>query len=471
MSSEFQNNFDGENPDDMNKKIRMYRKALRNSKADDNSLPSPEIIEDLVNYCIENEKYDEAYDFSALWIEYFPFSSEAWQKRGIAQLHLNMPKNSIKSLEKAISINPSDAESFINLSAASDTLGNHEKALEYIEEAIRIEPDNEDALFQYGLTLQNLFMYEKAEEVFKYLLQNEDFKQEALIELGFIASTIGNYQEAIHYNKLSIDEDPYDYNQWYNLGMLYFDNEQFIHAVEAFDMALAIKEDFVSALVYKAKSYAEAGKPAEAIIGFNEALLLVPDDTETMMQLAGVYADAGDYAQAIQLYTVLADRRPFNYEPYFNRGLCHDALEHYTKAIKDYDRALEFNTNVPELWHAKADALYNKGDIFDAIDCYKMVVELDPFNYSALLDLAEVYFEIEKFEYCIQTLDELVNISPKLFEANYLYSKVYALLGNYKKAASYLEKSIFLSKKKVDYKSDFLDLGIDYKEVEKFLTL
>src|SRR5438132_9843365 len=41
----------------------------------------PDILEELVDYCIEQEKFEEAYDFVLLLTERAPFNGDGWHRR------------------------------------------------------------------------------------------------------------------------------------------------------------------------------------------------------------------------------------------------------------------------------------------------------------------------------------------------------------------------------------------------------
>ena len=76
--------------EDMEEKIRHYSEVLKNRRLlgfDDrnefisNELPGLDTIEDIVLYCLENNKFVDAVEFCDLWTEIAPYSSEAWQKK------------------------------------------------------------------------------------------------------------------------------------------------------------------------------------------------------------------------------------------------------------------------------------------------------------------------------------------------------------------------------------------------------
>ena len=105
-TTEFGENRDNDDYEDMNEKIKKYRSIIRNRrneyKHNSEDLPSLDMAESLTNYCIDHGKFEEADDFCKLWAEYFPYSVEAWQKYSYIKLNLNEFSNALKAVEKAL---------------------------------------------------------------------------------------------------------------------------------------------------------------------------------------------------------------------------------------------------------------------------------------------------------------------------------------------------------------------------------
>lgn len=473
---EFNNYFDDESPDEMNKRIRRYRRAVQN-RNDSENLPSPDIIEDLVNYCIDNDKFIEAHEFCTLWLEYYPSSTDAWVKKGLAALNLSMFETALSAFERALHFNPNDAETLVYKADALENLDELIFAEEAINLALRLEPDNDEAFLILGNILQKKGDYEEAIKVYNYIVNIEDFKRDVLQEIAFCYTIIGDYKLSVEYYNLAIDEDPFDYELWFNLGVIYSQNEQHIKAIDAYDMVLAIQDDFYPAIVQKADSFSALGKLAEAIQWYETALEFTPKDKDVMQQLAGSYADNEQYGKAITLFTKLIAKHPYNYQAYFGRGICLDALEQFEEAINDYNRALEFNNNVVELWYAKGDTHFNLSQRFDAVESYKKVIELDPFNFECMEDLGRLYIDLDKFSYAEEVLLECASLSPNHATAYYLLGKVKAFENRLSEAAKYISDALKLDSSIIeifkDERDEFTEQNVDLdkltREIEKLV--
>src|SRR5438105_1985089 len=106
---------------------------------------SPEILEALVDYCIENDKFEEALHFSKLLTDHAPFSADAWHRRGMIEAHHAHFDDALASYERALSLDPNDAELLINYGIVLEALGRTTDALQTFDRALTSDPANDDA--------------------------------------------------------------------------------------------------------------------------------------------------------------------------------------------------------------------------------------------------------------------------------------------------------------------------------------
>ena len=156
---------------------------------------------------------------------------------------------------------------------------------------------------------------------------------------------------------------------------------------------------------------------------------------------------------------------PSHYESYFGRGNCYYQLEEYRKALKDYNSALKLFGDNSELWYAKADAEYNLGEITESISSYLKVVEIDPSNSEAFLDLSNTLIENEEYEKANHHLKNLLRIKPDWCEPYYSMAKVCFLKGEIEVGLAMIERAFDLSPKDRFY----YDFEHDWRKILNFL--
>ena len=117
FDDEYNDSSSNENMDD---KLKKWRRALRRTKRDRDDLPDIETIEEIVEYCIEKERFDDGLEFCNLWLEYTPDAVEALQKKSYILLNLSKPKSAMEVIERALTIDPFDRECLITKASILD---------------------------------------------------------------------------------------------------------------------------------------------------------------------------------------------------------------------------------------------------------------------------------------------------------------------------------------------------------------
>src|SRR4051812_24159528 len=100
---------EGLNPEDRNDMIRLFRQRLNGDAGDDDiSIPNVEVLEELVEECIEEEAFDEALRLCEHWIRFAPYSHAAWLRKGIVLTNLGRPEEALACYDRADALHPSD---------------------------------------------------------------------------------------------------------------------------------------------------------------------------------------------------------------------------------------------------------------------------------------------------------------------------------------------------------------------------
>ncbi|NKQ38425.1 MAG: tetratricopeptide repeat protein, partial [Methanosarcinales archaeon] len=101
-------------------------------------------------------KYDEALMFFNKAIEINPDDAEAWYNKGVVLGELNRPDEELKAYNKAIEIKPDDAEAWYNKGVVLGKLNRPDEALKAYDKAIEIKPDYAEAWYNKGVVLGKL---------------------------------------------------------------------------------------------------------------------------------------------------------------------------------------------------------------------------------------------------------------------------------------------------------------------------
>ena len=184
---------------DFNKAIEIYESILdtpKNIRAQNglktskiknvsNSNPSQNIINSLVELYNQNETELLLEKTNTLLFE-FPSSFILWNMRGILNLDTKRPNNAARCFEKAVSLNPSFADGFVNLGNIYQDQGKLDEAVLAYKKAINIEPNNANAFYNLGNLFVNQDKLNDAEINFKHSISIKENNPKAYNNLANI---------------------------------------------------------------------------------------------------------------------------------------------------------------------------------------------------------------------------------------------------------------------------------------------
>ncbi|MBE0599328.1 MAG: tetratricopeptide repeat protein [Desulfuromonadales bacterium] len=119
---------------------------------------------------------------------------------------------------------------------------------------------------------------------------------------GPTAPTV-NTQEQIRVLQDLVAREPGNRNAWVQLGHLYFDTNQSVQSVEAYNRALALDPNDPDVLTDQGIMFRQLGWFDKAIENFNQASRINPNHPQSLFNLGVVYRyDLNDFPAAIEAW-------------------------------------------------------------------------------------------------------------------------------------------------------------------------
>ena len=478
LEDDYENIFgEFEDKTELEQQIRSYHYATRR-KNDNFELPSVDVVEQLVTYCITNQRFDEALDFCNLWIEYYPDSLEARNSLSYIFIALSRFRDAIAAADKVLEMAPNDTEGLLHKAMAFDGLGEPEISLGLLQNVLLISPDNEVAKCCIALTHKSLGNYTEALVFLEELIQDDPGTAEHYIQAASCYNDLQNFEKAIDYCQAAIDLSPYDENGWFNLGVTYMNQKKLEDAVEAFLMALSINEKFFQALSIIAKIYAELDNNYKSLEYFRQALILKPTDNDTLINYATVMAENGDFTQAINHLLMALRHTPMNFRAFFGLGICYYAAGNNKKSLEYLNRALKLRPSDKDILYIKADIFFSTQRYGEAAEIFETLHRQEKDNLMYLFSLGKcLYFEqnYEKAAECFVQMMQgtfITDDNRELISNAFFWSaKIFAQQENYDKSLTYLTVAFdLIEDRRLDYLLEFPDiLGKKYSRFNKML--
>jgi len=147
-------------------------------------------------------------------------------------------EESIDLYKKAININNSNIQLYLNLANVYNQIGKHNLAIETYDKAISLKPNSSDLYNYKAITL----------------LEIEDYNN-ALLSIN----------NSIHIN-------PENYNYYNTKGIIYYSMKDYNKSIEMFDKAIELNDKFANAYHNRATSYLALGKNDLAVKDFSKSI-------------------------------------------------------------------------------------------------------------------------------------------------------------------------------------------------------
>jgi tetratricopeptide (TPR) repeat protein len=187
-------------------------------------------------------------------------------------------------------------------------------------------------------------------------------------------------------------------NDYYEQGLVFYERMEYARSVESFNKVLELEphgKDNYKVYYNRGIAFLKNRQYQQAIYDFTKALELVPAGQKqirysilqsrgnALQKIGQIDASIDDYTSAIDLIP----RQQKNQYLYHNRGWSWISKQNYDAAIKDFNMALDRDTDFAPAYYGRAMAWYNKGDYQQATIDVKDAIKLEPVNkkYDDLL--------------------------------------------------------------------------------------
>jgi len=290
-------------------------------------------------------------------------------------------RQAIAEAERALAIDPSNAETHITMGEILTMMERPVEAIEVVERAIRLNPKH-DANY---LTL-----------------------------LGTSYSGVGRYEDAVTALKKGLSLNPDWMPTYARLARLYSGAKRYEEAIAIAQKGLSLNSDWAEGYIELARCYRLMGRYDDAFALIEEALSLNPDFHWAYQHLAFLHRTLGQYEKAIAVLEEALARNPDNL--WLRSELTWICLIKWQTQQNTDPRALDQATEMANnmlalaedsMWsHFPLSAIYLARKQHDkAIAEAEKVIELTPAYHDGYAMLAHIYNSVGRSEEAIELLE------------------------------------------------------------------
>jgi len=248
-------------------------------------------------------------------------------------------------------------------------------------------------------------------------------------DAGNTAYKAKQFDEAVgHYEKaIAVLPDEITYHN--NLAAVRFEQKNYDACIAACKKGIEVGREVKADFKIVAKSYARMGNAYkaqklydEAIRSYEDSLMenrdaavetllkklqkektrlaeeayKSPELAEKARQEGNELFKAGKYPDAIDKYTDAMKRDPTSATPYSNRAACYQKLMEWQLALKDAETCVSMDPKFAKGWSRKGSIHLFLKEFHKSMDCYNVVLELEPENADAKANLELVMQRINE---------------------------------------------------------------------------
>ncbi|WP_301409624.1 tetratricopeptide repeat protein [Borreliella tanukii] len=374
----------------------------------------------------------------------------------------NTRQQAIKDLNEFLTINPNDIHASKTLAQANkiqhledlkskvysikpvdlENPNTRQQAIKDLNEFLTINPNDIHASKTLAQAHENNGDLLKAENIYEKITKLKNTKED-YYKLGIIRFKLKKYEHSIESFDQAIRLDPKHKKAHNNKGIALMMLNQNKKAIESFEKAIQIDKNYDTAYYQKGIAEEKNGDMQQAFESFKNAYNI--DKKLNYALKAGIVSNnLGNFKKSEEYLSFFNDntKNP-NEIAIYNLSIAKFENNKLEESLEAINKAINLNPEKNEYLYLKASINLKNKNYQNAILLYNLVIEKNPENTSAYINLAKAYEKLGNKTQAISTLEKIINKNNKLALNNLgiLYKKE----KNYQKAIEIFEKAIINS--------------------------
>ncbi len=438
---------------------------------------STAIFSDLALVNARLGKHAEAVDAAETIIKREPNSLSGYQDLFIVQLQNSQVPEAVKALNRAAKVPTEDARYLIDLAglyaslqiAAPSYKGMAvSNGLALLKRAKLPDPPDPQLALKSADTYNVLGAETNAAQIYLGLLDKYGslpaLRQELHRNLAVIYVRTHESRKAEAQWMAVLADDPANAEAYYDLGSLAYDDKKLPQAIDYFQKALVIKDDFEQAYYDLAGAQINNGQPKDALDTLAKARTRFSTNFINEFFTALAYVKSKDYTNAVAHFAnaetcarATATNQLTGYF-YFEAGAACERNGEYDRASGYFEKSLKLEPDMPEALNYYGYMLADRNEKLDrARAMIEKAVKLDPTNAAYIDSLGWVLYRQQKLPEALTQELKAIQLSgddpdPTLYDH---LGDIYAALKQKDKAVESWKKSVALEpnadvKKKIE---------------------
>ena len=408
----------------------------------------------IVEYYRNDKQLDKAIEVIRQAISQYHYSSHFHILHAELLLEGSKAKLAFNALNQAEILSPNELEIQLLRAEAWAALGKSKAAFLILETA---ETKAENKLQKSEIYFCKACIHEHFKEFNKMFDSLKDAvlanpgNNPALERLWLGVELSRRYEDSIKLHHSLIEDNPYCFISWYNLGHAYSSVGQHENAAKAFEYAYLIDESFEFAYRDCAESWMRIHAFEKAIHCYEEAMEHFDPDSDLYVKRGYCCEQLTDFAKAKSFYIQALRLDEHNGEAYYSLGRCFAKEKRWKSAIGAFSKAILLDDRKEEYLYALGKAYFETPEKQKSLEWFQKAVDAAPEQSKYWIKHAHCLMQLGDLEEAISVLEEAHDYVPS--SSSLLFCQVACLF-----EAGRRKEALFLFSKALaeDYNQHFI---------------
>ncbi len=382
---------------------------------------------ELILYFEKELMLDKALEITDLAIERFSYLPDLYLKKAQILLALNNTSEAFEAVDQALLLAPSENDAKLLKANCLIIEKEYDLAVILLNDIMLVgsQKDKINSMLLRARIHEEFKDYSQMFDQIQNVLDLEPSNELAMEKLWFYMESQRSYHQGIKYLNKLLDNDPYAYMAWYNLGQAYSCIGEYENALAAYEYSFLIQPTFELGYKDCADLAFQMCRYRFALKVYLDALENIGPDSELFACIGECYFKLKEFRLARLNFRKSNRLDPYNDEVHYYLGLCFAAEHKYDIALQHYYKALKIEDGREEYFAATAEAFYKQGDVDKADYYYKKAVDLGGDIPEIWLSYIKFLYEMEEFDRAMDVLEEADEYT---YSSDLLYYKVLVLI-------------------------------------------
>jgi len=400
-------------------------------------------FEDIVGYYLENGKMSKAKRALEIALSQHPDASSLKLLQAELFLLEDKLEEATDLLDELESIEPMNAEGYVQRANLYSKLNNHPKAIELLTYATKFSPERG---YIYALIgMEHLYRddYQRAKEFFILAIKEDAEDYASLQQLLYCYDMLNNTQGAMEFLNKYLDKNPYCEVAWYYLGRIYLSQEEHKKALRCFDFAIISDDTFTGAYFEKARVLEIMGDFVKAIDNYKITLTLDDPSAVVYLHIGRCYEKMRDDKRAEEYYFKATHEDPQLSKAWITLADFYYLRGKHDQALKYILKVLSFEEGEPYFWvrYAELNRLHF-GNLEQAEYGYRRAVQSGDYSYNTLTAWVDLMLTNEHYDEALPILSDIQQIYPHETSNFYRVAMAYEGMQEHENALTFYEIAV-----------------------------